>query len=377
MTKQRFMLIIFCLIMPQIITSWWFEIIPIQKLISQNPNIDYQKCYDQYHFTYQNFPLSINPIHHPAQGYFKETFILTIPNGLVQSYGLVLTDHHQYVQEFIWKGFEHNLRDLKPYDHQDILHINGRVAVIDQPAFNNYFHWLTEILCRLALLELHQVDFDYLYVSQGTHFAKETLQLWGIDPNKIITPQPNICIQADQIIIPSLVSNVNFGGVLGACYVQPYLIAYVKEKLLSAALTHESSIQTSKRIFISRKDAPQRKIMNEDDVFALFKNKGFLRYELDTLSVTDQILLFHQAEFIVSPQGTGLANCIFCQEGTKIIELLQGLNDCTFWFLSQDLNLKYTPIKTTTFKPDYLAAWKSDTYMPLAIIKDVIAHLVG
>jgi hypothetical protein len=350
------------------------EIIPLQNLMQQNQNIQYQKCFDEFRFEFQPFPLSINQANHPNQGSFKETFIVTIPNGTVQSYGLVLADN-KYISELVWKGWTHNLAHLRNFNDNQIIPVTGKVAVIGQAAANNYWHWLTEILCRLALLELQGIEYDYLYVECNLPFKKETLQLWGLNPNKIMVAQNNLCIKPDQLIVPSMVSNVNFPAALFSCYAQPHLLEYVKTKLLTAALKQGPSKKLHERIFISRKDAAQRRILNEDEVFELFQEKGFTRYELEKLSVVDQILLFHHAEIIVSPQGTGLANTIFCTEQTKIIELFQGLNDCTFWYLSQTLNLNYTPVQTVTFLSNYYAAWSTNTYMPLAIIKDVIKNL--
>lgn len=96
-----------------------------------------------------------------------------------------------------------------------------------------------------------------------------------------------------------------------------------------------------------------------------------IHHELSKLSVSGQIILFNQADIIVSSQGTGLANSIFCNSNTKIIELFQSLGDCTFWYISQIFNLNYIPMKTVDFEHDFFKAWKSDTAMPLRVIEDI------
>ncbi len=351
----------------------WFDILPIADVVKQNVNVTYQKCFDEINFEYQPFPLLINQEIHPNKGFFKETFILHILNATVQNYGLVLVGNI-FIEELIWKNFRHNLAHVRWYNRNKIVRVPYKVAVVGQAACHNYFHWLTEILCRLALLEMQGVAYDYLYVPCDLHFMQESLALWGIDFSKIIPAHPNLCVQADTVIVPSLVSNVSFGGVLGACYVQMHLLNYVKQKLLTAALQHQPSVKLAPKVFISRKDAPQRKVINEDEVFSLFEQQGFVRYELDKLSVVDQILLFHHAQVVVSPQGTGLANTIFCKKGTKIIELLQGLNDCTFWYLSQDLGLDYTAVPTTNFLQNYYDAWATNTSMDLVVIKKLLEN---
>ncbi|MFA5999177.1 MAG: glycosyltransferase family 61 protein [Candidatus Babeliales bacterium] len=354
----------------------WFDVVPLQELLQLDPTIQYQKCFDELPFNHEPFPLSINPASHPNQGSFKETFILTIPNGRVQGeYGFVVTNDH-FIKEMMWKDIEQHLNLVQQIPDDQVIRVSGRVAVIAQLAYFNYWHWTTEVLCRLALLELAGVEYDYLYVPQSAHFMKETLALWGIPTEKIINPTHGaFCIQADELIIPSLVSNVSFGCVLFSCYAQPHLLKYVKEKLLAAAQKIEPTLDLHKKVFISRKDATQRTILNEDRVFALFQAEGFHSFQLEKMSVAEQILLFNNADIIVSPQGTGLANSIYCQENTRVVELFQGLNDATFWYLSQTLGLHYTPIKTTTFFTEYVTAWKSNTYMPLYIIKKVIEDL--
>lgn len=360
---------------PLLFSYFWFDIVPLQKLLEKNPQIQYHKCFDPVSFSYKPFPLSINPAMHPHQATFQETFILKIPNGQVQGYGMVLVND-QYIQELIWKGWPHNLQLIKKYNPDQISYIPGRVAVIGQPAYTNYFHWITEILARLALLEMAGIEYDYLYVPNDRPFIMQTLMLWGIDMKKIIVAQCDICLQAQEIIVPSLVSALNISAPLFSCYVQYHLIKYIKDKLLTAALGYQSTAELNSKVFVSRKDAPQRKIINEDAVFALFEKQGFVRYALEKLSVVDQILLFHNADIVVAAQGTGLANSIFCRPETKVIELYQGLNDCTFWYLSQDLNLNYIPLQTTTFLTDYYQAWATPTTMPLMLIQKYIDQVL-
>lgn len=353
-----------------------FTLISAQDLIKRYPNITYQKCFDALPFEYKPFPLSINPSGHPCSGIFLESFVLTVPNGKVQSENGWTPIDHYYVKELLWKNQEWHLQFVKPINKSSIQKIHGRVAVINQPCYFQYFHWTTEVLCRLALLELCNIEYDYLYVTNHSSFMKETLELWGIPTEKIISPKDdNFCIQADHLIIPSLASTSSLGMPLFSSYAQPHLLKYVKNKLLSKALLQKPTIELHDKVFISRKDAPQRKILNEDAVFKVFEAIGFKRYSLTGMPVADQIQLFYNAQIIVGPQGTSIANCIFCTPKTRIIELFQGLNDATFWYIAQILPLNYTPIKTTTFITDYSAAWSSDTIMPLPIIKELAKSL--
>jgi hypothetical protein len=357
-------------------TNYWFDIVPLQNFLQQHPEVSYIPCSDETYFEYTPFPLSINMSNHPNIGNFDKTYVLKIPNAQIQSrYGFV-TYKNQFIEEFIWKKILIHLRLIQEIPSNNIICIPGKVAVISQLAYFNYWHWISEILCRLALLDMQNIEYDYVYVNQDSKFMRDTLELWGIDKEKIIAPTgDNFSIKADEVFLPSLVSNVDFGFAAFSCYAQSHLLQYVKEKLLTAALKYLPTASFSKKIFISRKDSSIRNIINEDEFFASLKPYGFERYELAKLSVIDQILLFNQAEIIVSPQGTGLANSIFCNSDVKIIELFQGLNDATFWYLMQDFKFKYTAVQTTHFQEDYVTAWQTPTKIPLEVI-EIIKPLI-
>jgi hypothetical protein len=355
--------------------NFWFQVAPLKKVLADNPTIQYIPCYDETYFEYDSFPLSINQNNHPNTGSINPLFILKIPQATSQSlWGDVLIKGNIYIQEMIWKNNLGILENIQKHDKKDIIPIPGSVAVITQFAFYNYFHWLTEVLTRLALLEIQGIEYDWLYVPLENNYMKSSLKLWGIDENKIISPDQNSIITADEIILPSRTANVSFGNAFNAAYVHPELLKYVRNKLLAATLEMYNYLEFSKKIFISRKDAPIRKIINEDDIFKEFEKYGFVRYELTNLSVEEQIMLFYNAEIIISPQGTSTANIIFCTPKTKVIEIFQGLNDCTFWYISQILNLNYTPIATIDFIDDYFKAWQSNTYMPISIIEKIVPY---
>jgi hypothetical protein len=352
-----------------------FKFVPINNILYNHPEILYKICDQAVPFKFKLFPLSVDHTRQPYQGYFLPTFIVKIPNGTVQGMqGLVLIDN-QCIDEMIWRDCPSFYMSARKIKSENVIKIAGRVAVITQPAYENYFHWTIEVLARLAFLEKEGIEYDHLYAPQKSKFMRETLKMWGVSEEKIIAPaSEDFAIQADEIILPSLVCNSNHGWTQFANYIRPDLVTYVKDKLFIEAQKEKIEI-LSKRVFISRKDAPFRKVLNEDELFAQFEQYGFVRYELSKLSVSEQIMLFNQAEIIVSPQGTGLANSIFCGTSTKIIELFQGLGDCTFWYISQIFNLNYTPIQTIPFERNFFKAWQSDTYIPLSVIKDVQQYI--
>jgi hypothetical protein len=75
--------------------------------------------------------------------------------------------------------------------------------------------------------------------------------------------------------------------------------------------------------------------------------------KLSTLSFLEKIELFHCAEVIVSPHGAGLTNLIFCNPGTKIVEMFTPtyLMPC-FHIISNHMELDYYGLIGEKVPPD-------------------------
>lgn len=372
---------------------------PLKQVLAENPQIKCLQVSPEYPFHFIPFPVTNHskeqvifsledPIfeekalskvgeiakQQPAEGNFLPTFILTIPNGCVYSEAGWVFVNDKMIEELTWKSNELGLKGLSKARGDAITYIPGRVAVITQRGEGCYFHWISEVLSRLAMLEMSGVEYDYLYVSTRKPFMRESLALWGVDSRKIITPEQAECIQAEELIVPSLVSKIDKGYTRYASYAPDYLLTYVKHKLLNNLdqLNIENPFY-QERIFISRKDSQVRRATNEDSVIEILQAKGFKSYELTKLSFIQQLQLFSSAEMIIGAHGAGLVNTLFCQEGTKVIELFQARGSATYWFMSQMFGLNHFCVKTTNLTTN--SNGFIDTEIPLNIIQDIADRL--
>jgi capsular polysaccharide biosynthesis protein len=385
-SSAKILLILFFTTFSTIIHSHWFDIVPIKELLKRYPFIQYHKVYDPITYDYEKLSI-LTAL--PSKATFDELFVLTIPNGMVQSEkGYVLIDNH-FIAEMIWADQPQTLRAIQKILPSQLVHAPGRVAVISQSCDDNYCHWLQEVLCRLALLEKQNIEYDWLCTRFSKPFMKETLALWGIDLAKIFSIfDQRTGVKAKTIILPSMILNSSIGFKTHAgVRPNPAPLHYVSEKLISAAQkTSLNNTNFCKKVFISRKDAPLRKILNEDEIFALFQAHGFTRYELSKLSATEQILLFNNAEIVVGEHGAGLVNIMFCKPKTRVIEIFQALIDSSFWYTAHTFDLNYTAIKTLDFTDvhmtdwsnnmnSYMAAWKSQATVPLDNIIEILKTL--
>jgi capsular polysaccharide biosynthesis protein len=231
-----------------------------------------------------------------------------------------------------------------PADHPDFhfkikrvfdrwhLHPSRLISAVIDGRYNIY-HWLYDGLPRLALVERMGIEIESLYVDTSRPFVLESLEMAGIRPKYILDSSRYSQVQAREMVIPSfpLYSGKNVKPV-----VPDWALRWLRDRLVI------SDLMGTKRIFISRQDASYRHLVDEDLLFKSLEKRGFERVVLSGQSLQTQRALFSQASVIVAPHGAGLANILFCQPGTKILELFHpGFVQQCYWELANMFRLPY------------------------------------
>jgi hypothetical protein len=108
--------------------------------------------------------------------------------------------------------------------------------------------------------------------------------------------------------------------------------------------------ETKKKIFISREDAKNRNIVNQNEL--LMALQGWETVTLDNLSIKEQVKIFAEATHIVAPHGAGLINLLWCDPKTKVYELTHQdfLEKKVYPTLSKQLELEHQIILCNTIK---------------------------
>jgi hypothetical protein len=98
----------------------------------------------------------------------------------------------------------------------------------------------------------------------------------------------------------------------------------------------------SRKIYISRLRDQRRQLANEKELLALLETHGYETCFLQDMTINDQIKLFQQALTVVAPHGAGLANLLWSNPGTKVLEIFpdKPRNDC-YARLAVNLELHY------------------------------------
>ena len=98
-------------------------------------------------------------------------------------------------------------------------------------------------------------------------------------------------------------------------------------EILKNFFNPKTNLELSKKIYITREDSNYRKIINEGDVVTLLREKGYRVINPQLYEIEEQIEVFSNAEKIIAPHGSNLANIIFCKPGTEIFEITSSFKD--------------------------------------------------
>lgn len=213
----------------------------------------------------------------------------------------------------------------------------------------NYWHWIVECLPRLEGVEFYkqQTGVKPLIIIESDPTS------WQIDSLKLLGYEPEDCIRWNN-------SKIRVKKLVISSYRKQYDKIYsiesslacrwVRERILSNITDNKSAgIPFSPKIFISRRKAFSRRIMNETDVIKALSKLGFVDYVLEEMSFVEQVKLFAQAKIVVAPHGAGLTNIIFAQNLT-VIELISSSVPLSFANVARGLGFRYGCFRCESFR---------------------------
>lgn len=219
--------------------------------------------------------------------------------------------------------------------------LDGTVCFIDAPSSPIYYHWMMDVLPKMALIRKAGIDIgsiDFFIVRCTSEFQRQTLQHLGIPLERVIPPAPDQTTRADKLIVPYLKHDrgdrIYNGLGLGMARWVP---AWLSQTFVSGA----SKPSTSSRLYISRSQRGTRAPEDEARLIGALQQRGFDSVALEDLTVLQQADLMASASVVVAPHGAGLTNITFCKPGTMIVEIFGEYVVPCYWALSTLANLNY------------------------------------
>ena len=214
--------------------------------------------------------------------------------------------------------------------------LKGKVALLSGLASNSYYHWLFDILPRLELIRLSDVEFKsidwFVFNELEKPFQRESLGYLDIPLTKVVKSNQHSLIEAEELIVPSSAGYLN--------WIPFGTIKFLRQTFLPKIANLK--VQQLPRIYLSRKGLNGRYLANESAITKFLARFDFQTVYPQEMSLVEQAALFANAQVIVSSHSSELSNLVFCAPKTIVVELFSPHHLRTnYWALSQQLELKH------------------------------------
>ena len=267
--------------------------------------------------------------------------VLTFKNGYVNFSGNLYNSKYKLVEEslvapsiFRNRGWFRYLKKVIIKPKRQLLQNEKYLLAFDEWS-NNHYHWINDFLPRLTLLadELH----NYILLLPDEPYIKKVgiklLDYHNLKPRSIEWIGAGKFVKAPDLTLIT--------SVVGSGRIHDGLLKQVQNRLSNTLLSNDTP--ATRRIYISRSKAINRKVLNEEQVISLLKEYDFEVVNFEDLSIEQQIKLASSTSIMIALHGAGLTNAIFMPKGTAVLEFRRDKvyhNQC-YWHLSAASGKKF------------------------------------
>lgn len=222
----------------------------------------------------------------------------------------------------------------------------GHVIPLLNKLSNNYYHWTTESLTRLAMLAQYSneryEDYSIVIAEDSPAFVKDTLvNLFKVLPEQIITWKNNEVCTIDKCILLSY----PFVRTPETAMTNIYNLPLYKLLNTFALKNIPPASTTAEYVIISRKFVRQRKLVDEEKILQAFPHIPFRIIYMESMSYVEQVNTFRNAKLIISAHGAGLVNLVYANQQPVVIELFPAtrkIRDASlFYQIARQMDIHY------------------------------------
>ncbi len=199
--------------------------------------------------------------------------------------------------------------------------IEEPVFILSSRAPGNRGHFLTEHLPRLVASWKTMADlgkFKILVTPGHRPWQVEYLKKLGIQASDVVEASFGSVFCAKAYFVPVLCEGQRATISVESDY------RFIRKQFLAG----RKPAGRGSPVFLSRADAPDRRLINEDSVFEMARKffPDMKRVTLSKLSLNEQIGLFQEAPVVMGPHSQSFRNVLFCNKSI-VIQLLQGFRE--------------------------------------------------
>jgi len=303
--------------------DWYFPVYPCETIqrkqpitVDENEIIKFKESVGFYQYGFNEFKI-------------PEVFLSCINKGKIYGRDFVVVSNDNYIffdSALSYYPILEGTGILDTIIRPKLRCIAGPYFVLGMHWYNEYYHWILEILPRLSLIEQFQElqTIPLIIPNNLGAIQRESLQMVGISPERTLEFD-NGYWQVEKLYFANLLSMTGNPS--------PRAVAWLRSRFLKDL--NPETFSSKGHYYITRRDASRRLILNEDKIIAYLEDKGFEVICPGELSFTDQIKVFSNANIVVAPHGAGLTNMVFAPENATLVELFPDdyINGC-YWALA-------------------------------------------
>lgn len=269
------------------------------------------------------------------------TRLLTLNNvsissdGIIFRGGRILAESFNYPHEFLRWANARNLVKffVRNYALRTKARLDGKAFWIIDNWGDAYFHWLLDALQRLYVVKDLVADGTLVLPEAFRRSAYIMPSLAPFSIGSVRFLRQNEVLRCRKLLVPSHTSPSG---------------QYNEEIVRSLRQFYRSyygggGSNSPDKIYISRRKAIKRKIINENEVIQIVRAYGFLDVCLEDYPFQEQVRMMMDARYLVANHGAGLANMLFLSEKSSVFELRKfGDSHLNCYFaLASALDLKF------------------------------------
>lgn len=208
----------------------------------------------------------------------------------------------------------------------------------------NYAHWLTEILPKLAILNLNSgLDDVPLLIDDQLHpNILESIEFISVKKRSVIVVDRWTPLRVENLVTVSSPGYERYvpHGVVSKeppAYINKFsrsALMLLREVVLSKLHISDNKLEYPRKVYLerSKKSKNLRQIVNIEEIEIFLASQNVYCVQPKELTFKEQVEACIFAELIVSPIGAALTNMIFAPPGCKIICMSPYYKDANYFY---------------------------------------------
>jgi hypothetical protein len=256
---------------------------------------------------------------HTSVTLWPQSGVLQYDNGSIETETIWVEEHLKQCGDFesFWSRF--------PAWHR------GRYFNLSLFWWSNYYHWFNDVLPRLyGVVERLAPDVQVILPRGLTALQRQTLELIGLPVSRCVTYSGRRPWKVARLLYVSPVAMTGDH--------EPESLSWMRDKIRRGVLAHSDDWPGWRRLYVTRRRAACRRIVNETELQPILDAHRFETVECESLSFREQVRLFSEASIVVGPHGGALTNILWCGHGISVFEIQQphAVRRC-YWSLARAL----------------------------------------